>query len=165
LFNEVCETSRIVLGYSPHYTQSFIQDRRSIILLFLAYRLSSSLVYNLQSCSFALMQYPTQIIAMKSPLTLVALLAALSSPVSASVLSTTNVANVLAGVHDQNALTMLAPDLAAIKKLGTGGDTANALTASDKIAISDCVTAARAGNTASKGGLGSGTGTAGNIAL
>jgi hypothetical protein len=55
--------------------------------------------------------------------------------------------------------------LAAIKKLDKGGDTANTLTASDRTAINDYVTAARAGNTASKGGLGGGTGTAGNIAL
>jgi hypothetical protein len=93
---------------------------------------------------------------MKSPLSLLALLAVLFSSVSASVLSTTSVANVLAGAHDQNALTMPAPALAAIKKLGTGGDTANTLTASDKTAINDCVTAARAGNTASMGGLGGG---------
>jgi hypothetical protein len=55
--------------------------------------------------------------------------------------------------------------MAAIAKLGTGGVGASTLSAADTTAISDCTTTARNGNTASKGGLGGGTGTAGNIVL
>jgi hypothetical protein len=102
---------------------------------------------------------------MKSFLSLVALVAVFSSAASASVLSTTNVADVLATANPQSALTVPAAALAAIKKLGTGGATASQLTAADKTAIDTCVIDARNNNTASKAGLGGGTGSAGNIVL
>jgi len=83
----------------------------------------------------------------------------------ASVLSTTNIATVLAGATSQSSLTIPAAAMAAIAKLGTGGATASSLSAADTSAISSCTTTAQANNSASKAGLGGGTGTAGNIAL
>lgn len=83
----------------------------------------------------------------------------------ASVLSTTNIATVLAGATSQSSLTIPADARAAIAKLGTGGVNASTLTAADKAAISSCTATAQANNTASKAGLGAGTGSAGNIAL
>lgn len=83
----------------------------------------------------------------------------------ASVLSTTNIATVLAGATSQSSLTIPADAMAAIAKLGTGGVNASTLTAADKAAIASCTTTAQANNTASKAGLGGGTGSAGNIAL
>jgi hypothetical protein len=102
---------------------------------------------------------------MKSLLSILSLVAVLPSAVSASVLSTTNVATVLDVARDQKALTLPGPAFAVIKKFVTGGVNVNILTASDKTAIDDCVTATRVGNAASKAGLGGGTGTAGNTAL
>jgi hypothetical protein len=83
----------------------------------------------------------------------------------ASVLSTTNIATVLAGVTAPSTLTIPADAMAAIAKLGTGGANASTLSAADTAAISACTAAGRADNTASKAGLGAGTGSAGNIAL
>jgi len=83
----------------------------------------------------------------------------------ASVLSTTNIATVLAGVTAPSTLTIPADAMAAIAKLGTGGVNASTLSAADTAAISACTAAGRADNTASKAGLGAGTGSAGNIAL
>jgi hypothetical protein len=90
---------------------------------------------------------------------------ALISSASASVLSTTNISAVLKTVTDQTKVTVPAPALAAIAKLGTGGATASTLSAADTAAINSCTTDARNGNTASKAGLGGGTGSAGNIVL
>jgi hypothetical protein len=83
----------------------------------------------------------------------------------ASVLSTTNIATVLAGATSQSSLTIPAAAMAAIAKLGTGGVNASTLSAADTAAIASCTTTARDNNTASKAGLGGGTGSAGNIAL
>lgn len=55
--------------------------------------------------------------------------------------------------------------MAAIAKLGTGGFNAASLSTAEVAAISSCTTTAQANNTASKAGLGAGTGSAGNIAL
>jgi len=85
--------------------------------------------------------------------------------VSASVLSTTNIATVLAGVATQSSLTISAPAMAAIAKLGTGGATASTLSAADKAAIASCTATAQADNTASKVGEDDGRGSAGAIAL
>jgi hypothetical protein len=94
-----------------------------------------------------------------------AILFAIIGSASASVLSTTNIATVLAGAKSQSSLTIPAAAMAAISKLGTGGANAATLTAAEKAAISSCTDAGRANNTASKSGLGGGTGSAGNIAL
>lgn len=83
----------------------------------------------------------------------------------ASVLSTTNLATVLAGVTAPSVLTIPAAAMAAIAKLGTGGINASKLSAADTAAINSCTSTARADNTASKAGLGAGTGSAGNIAF
>jgi hypothetical protein len=83
----------------------------------------------------------------------------------ASVLSTTNIATVLAGAKSQSTLTVPASAMSAIVKLGTGGADAATLSAADTAAIDACTTTARNDNTASKAGLGGGTGTAGNIVL
>lgn len=84
---------------------------------------------------------------------------------AASTLSTTNVATVLAGAFDQSALTVPVDAMAAITKLGTGGTNASTLSSTDTAAIDTCVTDAQNNNTASKAGLGGGTGSAGNIVL
>ncbi|PQE05218.1 Acetamidase protein [Rutstroemia sp. NJR-2017a BBW] len=94
-----------------------------------------------------------------------AIVFAIIGSASASVLSTTNIATVLAGAKSQSSLTIPAAAMAAISKLGTGGANAATLSAADKAAISSCTDAGRANNTASKAGLGSGTGSAGNIAF
>ncbi|KAM3079557.1 hypothetical protein ACMFMG_005972 [Clarireedia jacksonii] len=93
------------------------------------------------------------------------ILFAIVGSAAASVLSTTNIATVLAGAKSQSSLTIPAAAMAAISKLGTGGANAAKLTDADKAAISSCTDAARANNTASKAGLGGGTGSAGNIAF
>jgi len=87
----------------------------------------------------------------------------LLSSVSASVLSTTNISTVLKTVTDQTKVTVSAAALSAIAKLGTGGAGASTLSAADTAAITACTNDARNGNTASKAGLGGGTGSAGNI--
>lgn len=84
---------------------------------------------------------------------------------TASVLSTTNIATVLAGATSQSSLTVPADAMAAISKLGTGGANASTLTTAETDAIDQCTTDARNNNTASKAGLGGGTGSAGNIVL
>jgi len=94
----------------------------------------------------------------------IALMSLLASS-QASVLSTTNVATVLAGVTAQSVLTIGPAAMAALTNLGTGGANAARLSTTDVAAINDCATTARNNNTASKAGLGGGTGTAGNIAL
>ncbi|CZR51901.1 uncharacterized protein PAC_01778 [Phialocephala subalpina] len=93
------------------------------------------------------------------------LILSLLASTQASVLSTTNIATVLAGATSQSSLTIPAAAMAAIAKLGTGGANASTLTAADKAAIASCTTTAQADNTASKAGLGGGTGSAGNIAF
>lgn len=100
---------------------------------------------------------------MKSYISLVLL--SLLASTQASVLSTTNIATVLAGATAQSSLTIPADAMSAIAKLGTGGASAASLSATDTAALNSCATTARDNNTASKAGLGGGTGTAGNIAL
>ncbi|RDW75094.1 hypothetical protein BP6252_06236 [Coleophoma cylindrospora] len=102
---------------------------------------------------------------MQFPTTTALLLTLLASTAHASVLSTTNIATVLAGAKSQSTLTIPAAAMAAIAKLGTGGATASTLSAADKAAIASCTSTAQANNTASKAGLGGGTGSAGNIAF
>lgn len=100
---------------------------------------------------------------MKSYISLVFL--SLLASTQASVLSTTNIATVLAGATSQSSLTIPADAMSAIAKLGTGGVNAATLSTADTAAIAACTTAGRDNNTASKAGLGAGTGSAGNIAL
>jgi hypothetical protein len=132
-----------------------------LFILFLVLSLSAGRSFNSFPTDFT--TFFQQLATMKcySAIFIVSLLAS----AQASVLSTTNIATVLAGATSQSSLTIPAAAMAAIAKLGTGGATASSLSAADKAAIVSCTSATQANNTASKAGLGGGTGTAGNIAL